>query len=610
MPMLEQVALTRALLEKNGHRLTDVADWRPLLRYTAGNPLTITVLVNQAIAQRLTSRAAIEQFVAQLRAGEATIADVDEGEGRTRSLAASLKYGFERYFGEDEQKVLALLHLFQGSVSMDGLGMMANPDMECALPVHNMTREEAAKLLDRTADAGLLTRLRKDCYSIHPALPWYFQQLFETYYSSDRERASCAYAEANGILANRWVKLLNEGNPDVMRLMQAEEDNLLSARQLALKHQWLPTLRRTTQGLRELYDYTGRHVERDVLVKEVLFLFVDPATDLPRVGVQDEDWSLMTEYRVRFALIDHDLTEAEHLQKIRTDFNRARLANALSSSNMIEPDLVPYLTRTLATSVYMFGAIQMGRGEATCVSSFEEASDLMRQSGDVTGEAGVAYNLAQAHVDIPSLRDLDKAQSWCLQGFKLIQDGDHISRGRFLNELGRIANERFEEARRSKAPREQLLQYLNEGVVYLSEALDILRSIGFKAELAVTYDLLGNNYRAVGKYDEACKFYAHVVEFQEQSGNTYYAAQTRLQIAITWVTAQHWQNALLYAQAALRGFQSASNAEDEIQLAQEMIKDIQQEMQGGNQQSSIRIGSMICRWWGRCPAHKPPPCAP
>ena len=50
MPMQERVQLARALAEKRGRRITDVDDWRPLLRFTEGNPLTITVLVGQALA--------------------------------------------------------------------------------------------------------------------------------------------------------------------------------------------------------------------------------------------------------------------------------------------------------------------------------------------------------------------------------------------------------------------------------------------------------------------------------------------------------------------------------------------------------------------------------
>ncbi len=209
MPLIERVALAQALVEKQGEKFGGMRDWRPLLRYSQGNPLTLTVLVNQALTHHLTSRAQIEQFVAQLRAGEANIADVDEGEGRTRSLAASLKYGFERGFSDDEQKILALLHLFQGFVDVDSLRLMGAPDQEWTIEaVRGLTREAGIAVLDRAAEAGLLTRVGRGLYTIHPALPWYFRDLFERFYADERERATRAYVEAVGY----WGELLPRSN--------------------------------------------------------------------------------------------------------------------------------------------------------------------------------------------------------------------------------------------------------------------------------------------------------------------------------------------------------------------------------------------------------------
>ena len=69
MPMQESLQLAAALAARHGHSL-DNADWRPLLRYAAGNPLTITVLVGQALRAGLTTTEAIKGFVASLQAGK------------------------------------------------------------------------------------------------------------------------------------------------------------------------------------------------------------------------------------------------------------------------------------------------------------------------------------------------------------------------------------------------------------------------------------------------------------------------------------------------------------------------------------------------------------
>src|SRR5712691_9520266 len=133
MPFQERVQLARALADKHGRRLTDVEDWRPLLEFTQGNPLTITVLVGQALRDGIRTREQVEAFVARLRAGEAAFQDEAE-EGRTQSLGASLRYGFEHAFSEAERRQLAVLHLFQGFVDVDALELMGRPTAEWCLP--------------------------------------------------------------------------------------------------------------------------------------------------------------------------------------------------------------------------------------------------------------------------------------------------------------------------------------------------------------------------------------------------------------------------------------------------------------------------------------------
>jgi hypothetical protein len=183
MPMQERVQLARALAEKHGRKLTDMEDWRPLLRFTQGNPLAITVLVGQALRDGLRTKEQIEAFVAQLRAGEAAFED-EESEGRAKSLGASLSYGFEHAFTEDERKQLALLHFFQDFVDVDVLKWMGNPDADWCLPeLRGLTPEAGIALLDRAAEVGLVTAHGGGYYTIHPALPWYFKSLFEQYYA-------------------------------------------------------------------------------------------------------------------------------------------------------------------------------------------------------------------------------------------------------------------------------------------------------------------------------------------------------------------------------------------------------------------------------------------
>ena len=183
MPMRERLQLAHALAARHGHH-DPGTDWRPLLRYAAGNPLTITVLVGQALRDHLTTTADIEAFVARIRAGEADLeAGEDAALGRARSLAASLSYGFTHAFTAAERAQLAVLHLFRDTVDADALRLMGDPGIagEDAVPqLAGLTREAAVGLLDRAAAIGLLSPLGGGYYQIHPALPWYFTTLYAT----------------------------------------------------------------------------------------------------------------------------------------------------------------------------------------------------------------------------------------------------------------------------------------------------------------------------------------------------------------------------------------------------------------------------------------------
>jgi hypothetical protein len=75
MPFDDCVQMIEELAKKLGRRLDDVEDWRPLLRFTQGNPLTLTVLVGQALRDGLKSCEQIATFVRMLQGGESVFED-------------------------------------------------------------------------------------------------------------------------------------------------------------------------------------------------------------------------------------------------------------------------------------------------------------------------------------------------------------------------------------------------------------------------------------------------------------------------------------------------------------------------------------------------------
>jgi tetratricopeptide (TPR) repeat protein len=597
MPMQERVQLARALAEKHGRKLTDVEDWRPLLRFTRGNPLTITVLVGQALRDGLTTKEQIEAFVARLRAGETAFED-EESEGRAKSLGASLRYGFEHAFNEDERRQLALLHFFQGFVNVQVLQTMGHPEAEWCLPeVHGLTREDGMALLDRAAEVGLLTAHGGGYYSIHPALPWYFKSLFDEYYAptltppptsgeglssplpglgeGPGERAVRAFVEAMGELGSYYHREYEGGNRDVIAPLTAEEANLLHARQLARRHGWWRHVISTMQGLRHLYAHTGRRAEWGRLVEEIVPNFVDPTTEGPLPGLEEE-WNRVIEYRVWLAEEARQWTEAQRLHRARVDWNRQRAASVfdvpLETLDAVRRNYI----RELAASLHELGEIQRELGQAECVAAYEETATLMQRIGDQTAEATAAFNLGHAYLTLPAIRDLAQAERRYRRSLELRDERDRQGRAQCVGQLGLVAYEEFKDAQAANKPEEELLRHLNAAVGFCHQALDLLPPNAVD-DLAVAHNQLGIIYHDAGDLDRALSHYRESIRYEEMQGNLYGAAETRRNVALTLAQAGRLADAREYAQAALRNFQTyGDRAVEDIQKTQGLIADIEE----------------------------------
>jgi tetratricopeptide (TPR) repeat protein len=589
MPMQERVQLARALAEKHGRRLIDVADWRPLLEFTQGNPMTITVLVGQALRDGLKTKEQIEVFVRELRAGEAVFEN-EASEGRSKSLGASLSYGFDNSFSEDECKQLALLHFFQGFVDVDVLCMMGNPQADWSLPeVRGLTREASIALLDRAAEIGLLISYGKGYYSIHPAVPWFFKRLFDMFYpaSSDREearsvKASRAFVEAVGGLGNFYANKYIDGNSNVIDLLTAEESNLLYVRQLAVAHGWWANVIAAMQGLRNLYQHTGRGVEWAQLVNEIIPDFVDPDTDGPLPGREDY-WSLVTEYRVHLAEELRQWSEAERLQRLRVEWSRKRAACALTIPQEELDNEQRHYLRTLMCSLHELGEIQRELSQPECIEAYEEALKLSEQIGDTYSAAACAYNLGSAYLDILSLRDLEQAELWFRHSLGMCGEDERQGQARCLAQLGRVAYERFLKARESGQQAEELLRHRNNALQFYSQALELIPSDSV-IELGVFHDLLGILHSDTGDISRAMLHYRESIRYEEMRGNVFGAAQTRYNVATLLAQAGRLADAREYAYAALRNFETyGGRAAEQIQQARELIAAIEQfiQEQGG-----------------------------
>lgn len=579
MPLQESFELTREIAKKQEHRITVVEDWLPLLKFARGNPMTLTVVVGQALRDGKKTRVQIEEYVQQLRNGEVSFKD-ETSEGRSKSLGASLSYAFEQVFSENECKVLALLHFFQGFVNAQVIRVMLT-DEDWGLGNKDFTDQKAIAILDKAADIGLLTSHGGGYYTIHPALPWFFRVRFEEYYpnevpvanhqpSTEDWRATRAYVESMGDLGEYYMTQYDHGKPDVIAPPRAEESNLLHARSLARQRGWWNALTRTMMGLDPLYYHTGRLAERKRLLEETMQHFIG-SDNLPIAG-RDEQWKYFIRKQVMLAIDEKDWQAAEQTQKIIVKYARASMTD--ENTKKTNTKTIHFLARSL----HDLGEIQREIGDAECVKNYEECLHLDEQINETAGMVACAFNLGNAYKDLPTLRNLDEAERWYKRALELDEPSNKIGRAREIGQLGNVAYTRFNDAKKEGKAKEELLKHLNTAVDYYQQTLALLPPDAVH-DLAVTHAQFGSIYNAAGVLDKALDHKQQAGSYFEKENDLYDAGRIRFEIAIMFAQNGRLSDALLYARAALRNFESyGGRAMDWEDRTKGLITDIEEAM--------------------------------
>ena len=572
--------MAQELAKKRGRRLDDVQDWRPLLRFTQGNPLTLTVLVGQALRDGLRSRVEIEDFVRNLEAGESVFED-EVSEGRTRSLAASLAYGFENAFTEPERKKLALLYVFQEFVAAHVLQQMGNTESEAWIPeLKGFIREEWIELLDRAAKIGLLTAHGAGYYRMHPAVPWFFRRNFNQYYSETRATAIAAFVDAISQLGIYYHREYNRGFRELVNVLMAEEPNLLKARDLARSNRWWHRVIGVMQGLQSLYRHTGRISEWSRLVEEIVPDFVDPTTDGPLPG-REEEWTIVNYYRIRLAQEARRWVEAARLHSMVVDRSRQMTSQilAVSAQNWTESEKAT--VRTLALSLEERADIEREQSSAACLENYEEALSLFERIGDTTTTATCAFNLGRAYEELIEIRDYATAEGWYRRSLDLFPKEDRQSRAQCLAQLGTVSYRRFHQGLRTKEPREECLKHLSNAGQSFTEALKVFPPTATR-ECEIAHNQLGIIYGDAGQVDIAVHHYCESIRCCDEMRDRFRAGQTRYNGARSLGVARRYDQAREWAKAAKRDFEACENADQQVVECLKLLELIESDRQANS----------------------------
>lgn len=569
MPMFERMELARAIADKQGHGMADVVSWKPLLRYTDGNPLTITVLVGQVLREGLNTEEQIERFVNQLRSGEKEIED-DESQGRSKSLGASLKYGSQSAFDEKERRIIALLSLFQGFVNVGVLALMGKGSFTLE-ELQGFDHETGIKLLDRAAEVGMLTALSEGNYRIHPALPWFLRRLFLKHYEGLENRATMSFVAAVGSVGNCYFMQYEAGHREAVLALANEEANLIYSQQLALKKScWIEAVS-ALQGLICLYKHVGRWSEWKRLIDEIVPFFVDQKTNGPLHG-REEEWIVVESHRVELIYRSREWDEAIKLKKKSIEWLREKARPALDA----DPDEIDEEAkrdiRNYIVSIVDLAQIQMEMGDMGCVQSYKESIEKGKTYGFWLIAARCSINLGNAYVMMADIRDLDQAEYWFRCSLNLTPESDGFMRGQCLGSLGHIALERFKDTQKAGSLEYEHLKAARE---FYQQALDALPPNAAN-ELATTYKALGEVYEYAGWFGEAQRYIQEAICYRDALGDFYWASQYRRSMAFALWNAGRLSDALEYARSAREKLEVCGSATaEEIQWAQDLITDLE-----------------------------------
>jgi tetratricopeptide (TPR) repeat protein len=155
--------------------------------------------------------------------------------------------------------------------------------------------------------------------------------------------------------------------------------------------------------------------------------------------------------------------------------------------------------------------------------------------------------------------------------------------------LGRIAWERFNEARQANQPERDLIRHLTSARKYYQRAL-VQDMPDDHSSLSRHNQELGHVCYALGDLDRALPYYRDCIRHAEAEGNTAQAAHARFDLAIALRDSDRLEMARRYALEAHSDFRGLGEAEARMaERAERLVHLIEQKMPSIIEESSAAL---------------------
>lgn len=577
MATWDRIQLARDLARKHGQDLLEVATWLPLLRFSDGNPMILLITVGQALREGLRTKDQIENLVTLLREGGKPFQD-EEMEGRSASLSASLSYGFEHAFSQTELRQVAILYLFHGTVDAPLLAGMGAQEFEDSLPtLHGLTADAAIGLLTRATEIGLLTRRTKTSYAIHPALPWFLNDLFDQYYPFGSELRTQAYLAFVFVIYSFVIQCsdaITSGDTGLMEALGTREPEIRHALKIARDNGWSEQILLLLRGVEILYEHQRRRLEWASLIREVL-----PAPEnLDAAGIVPERQYIFIRYYIGVFCDERRWQDAEHWQRKIVAQQQSQIQPWLSlpKKELSEDQQGEILS--VGTLLENLAGILTHQSKAECIDIYIQAIELFKTVDASYLQARCALNLGDIYMTLPGSIDISRSIEWISESLRLRDAYDIEGRALCFSQLGQAILTTVE----STEPNDikERFDLLAQALEFGNQALALLSwSPQAGDALAKTHYLLARLYGHQRNTNKASVHFRQALEYAEDDQIGVICHSFAQMLLDTANSHEALQDALAYANRALNAFESmAVSPLDLVKITQNLIRQITQRL--------------------------------
>lgn len=517
-------------------------EYLDLLKLLGGHPLSLRVVLPHLKTQRPM------QVIEALRQGLNLEKKTEAG--RDKSLTASLDYSFSK-LSEKAKRHLPFLGFFCERVYIYTLSHFSKKfgfedligfgKTYRSIFGKNFEIEDWLKILNETANAGILEDVGNGIFGLHPALSWYLRQKFSQRYNTDKISKVENKLLIFYLILAAAHDIQEKGNAEQATLiLLIEEPNLLQCFRIAINQNDWSIASGILKALGQVYDILGFSVEYRSLRQRALTII---GINLFDVQIKGESafkfWTYLKSADAFDALRQGDLEKARKIhQEIITSYQ------ALNDLSVINEIAIAYAN---------LGMIARESSDyITAISHYQSALKIYRDISNVYQEAAVYYELG---VTARQQEDFDTAISYYQQSLTIYQNEEDSYRliG-IYHEIGVIARYKgnFEQAilmyKKALYFCEKLgHDYFGAGIYHelgevakLQENLFMAKQLYYKAlqiyedkqdwcNASDEYQGLGEIAQVERKFDEAINYFQKALEIRIRLKRWHNVSQTLIE---------------------------------------------------------------------------------